>query len=457
MDIRPPRPFQADYAIPGEHAVAVHPPSDLSAADSDTDVDTDPEPTISAPRPKSESSSERNIYPPAAKTTDTMTATTTVIDAKPPAARSVNYRGQRMTFELDDVLRKYSPEQFETCKAYDVGGVNILNKKPIDSKTALEKIKRRRETHNRVERRRRDCINQLVEELTELLPIDGGDSHSKGHRVSILRAAVAHVQNLTRQNESLKRQIDVLQKGQPAAIITTQAQMMDNNADLGDSTSFKSEPKSYTSQTEWIKSATHLSPPHSLASSMQLPGIPMITEPSDSGSRSEAANAKRLNRQTLPRLQLIPPSSHQYHQPQQQHHTYPYPYHHSSSTGISSNGPVSSSFSNAQDSSASPNSVYSGYSSSSAPWLSSPSPYSGPLSGSSSGFDGGSSPHSPNFSHYGPPSPYSPYGSSTAHMPRSRVLATSNSSTLGPASAEKHDGPMSLSKNQYQTHHSYEK
>ncbi|KAK3817290.1 MAG: hypothetical protein J3Q66DRAFT_183216 [Benniella sp.] len=70
-------------------------------------------------------------------------------------------RGERITFELDDVLRKYSPEQFKTCKAYDVGGVNILNKKPVDSRTALDKLKRRRETHNRVERRRRDCINQV--------------------------------------------------------------------------------------------------------------------------------------------------------------------------------------------------------------------------------------------------------------------------------------------------------
>ncbi|KAG0319420.1 hypothetical protein BGZ99_005114 [Dissophora globulifera] len=81
---------------------------------------------------------------------------------KAAAAVKNNNKGERMTFELDDVLRKYSPEQFKTCKAYDVGGVNILNKKPVDSKTALDKIKRRRETHNRVERRRRDCINQVA-------------------------------------------------------------------------------------------------------------------------------------------------------------------------------------------------------------------------------------------------------------------------------------------------------
>ncbi|KAG0296363.1 hypothetical protein BGZ96_009600 [Linnemannia gamsii] len=81
-----------------------------------------------------------------------------------------NSRGVRMTFELDDVLRKYTPEEFKTCKGYDVGGVNILNKKPLDSKTALDKITRRRETHNRVERRRRDCINQACKPLIDSQP-----------------------------------------------------------------------------------------------------------------------------------------------------------------------------------------------------------------------------------------------------------------------------------------------
>ncbi|KAG0267110.1 hypothetical protein BGZ95_002909 [Linnemannia exigua] len=135
-----------------------------------------------------------------------------------------------MTFELDDVLREYTPDQFKTCKAYDVGGVNILNKKPVDSKTALDKIKRRRETHNRVERRRRDCINQLIDELTALLPKEDDSDMSKSHRVNILRTAIAHIQNLTRQNENLQQQVDALKTGQPMpppAIITTPAPMMD--------------------------------------------------------------------------------------------------------------------------------------------------------------------------------------------------------------------------------------
>ncbi|KAG0205737.1 hypothetical protein BGX28_002704 [Mortierella sp. GBA30] len=154
-----------------------------------------------------------------------------------------NIKGERMTFELDDVLRKYSPEQFKTCKAYDVGGVNILNKKPVDSKTALDKIKRRRETHNRVERRRRDCINQLIDELTALLPKEDGDSISKCHRVNVLRTAVAHIQNLTRQNENLNQQLEAIQTGQPMpppAIITTLAPITDFEEDDDDSRSQRS-------------------------------------------------------------------------------------------------------------------------------------------------------------------------------------------------------------------------
>ncbi|KAF8925110.1 hypothetical protein BGZ58_001142 [Dissophora ornata] len=184
-----------------------------------------------------------------------------VTASKPRASRSVNNRGERMTFELDDVLRKYSPEQFKTCQAYDVGGVNILNKKPVDSKTALDKIKRRRETHNRVERRRRDCINQLIDELTTLLPKEEDDSLSKCHRVNILRAAVAHIQNLTRQNENLQSQIEALQTGKPMpppAIITTLAPMMDYEEDLEDSMSFRSESSSTTSYTSHWSGFIHV-------------------------------------------------------------------------------------------------------------------------------------------------------------------------------------------------------
>ncbi|KAF9927613.1 hypothetical protein FBU30_003035 [Linnemannia zychae] len=354
-----------------------------------------------------------------------------------------NSRGVRMTFELDDVLRKYTPEEFKTCKGYDVGGVNILNKKPLDSKTALDKITRRRETHNRVERRRRDCINQLIDELTELLPKDDDDSVSKGHRVNILRNVVRHIQDLTRHNENLNKQLQALQAGatlSPPTIITTPAPPPTihsdaNNSNISDTGPSPSPHTSYDTRSQstiqslesspQLGSSFHsdnhhrhysgpqhqfttlqssnseriidnprsLSPP-SLPSlndmALTLPAIPQIIEPSDSDQyhhdQSLNLHSKRMNRQTLPRLQLLPPPSHLGH-----------PNNHL-------NSPSSPSY----RSHPSPASSYS----ESGPW-STTSSY-GPFS---AGSPSGSISYSPG----GPISPYSPHG------PPSTMLSTSPS------------------------------
>ncbi|KAK3842027.1 MAG: hypothetical protein J3R72DRAFT_444246 [Linnemannia gamsii] len=478
-------------------------------------------------------------------------------------------RGERMTFELDDVLREYTPDQFKTCKAYDVGGVNILNKKPVDSKTALDKIKRRRETHNRVERRRRDCINQLIDELTALLPKEDDSDMSKSHRVNILRTAIAHIQNLTRQNENLQQQVDALRTGQPMpppAIITTLAPMMDYDdsetaysdnltspaaapsysaysprspspaaassysaysprsplspsvsagggggggaylpfSSSGGPTSHRLTPPSAHgrgSHQDWNQPPGQLSPPSggsgvpstsysnetTASITASMPDIPMIVEPSEQVSTlemgSSGLNSKRLNRQTLPRLQLAPPPFHQhsqhnnqqqpnfqhqhqhphqgYQQQYQQHyndHSHRHP-HHRNRSNSGGGFPQSPSYYGTDSASAtSPNSAYSDYSSSTGPWSSSSGgPYSaglrgslsgggvgggggGPQSSTSSSF--GTSPRSPHFSNYGPPSPYSPYGPSSAHaqMSPSPGLAPWNAVSLSssPASVPHH-------------------
>ncbi|KAF9174596.1 hypothetical protein BGX21_008783 [Mortierella sp. AD011] len=98
-----------------------------------------------------------------------------------------------------------SSETYKTTKSFDLAGVNILNRKPLDTRTALDKLQRRRETHNRVERKRRDCINQLVDDLTKLLPPKHLEEvTSKCHRVNVLRGAVAHIKFLTETNATLK-------------------------------------------------------------------------------------------------------------------------------------------------------------------------------------------------------------------------------------------------------------
>ncbi|KAF9571379.1 hypothetical protein EC968_000645 [Mortierella alpina] len=102
-----------------------------------------------------------------------------------------------------------SSETYKTTKSFDLAGVNILNRKPLDTRTALDKLQRRRETHNRVERKRRDCINQLVDDLTKLLPAKHlEEASSKCHRVNVLRGAVAHIKFLTETNTALTKSLD---------------------------------------------------------------------------------------------------------------------------------------------------------------------------------------------------------------------------------------------------------
>ncbi|KAI1307046.1 hypothetical protein EDD11_004568 [Mortierella claussenii] len=101
-----------------------------------------------------------------------------------------------------------SSETYKTTKSFDLAGVNILNRKPLDTRTALDKLQRRRETHNRVERKRRDCINQLIDDLTRLLPPKHLEEvTSKCHRVNVLRGAVAHIKFLAETNATLNKSL----------------------------------------------------------------------------------------------------------------------------------------------------------------------------------------------------------------------------------------------------------
>ncbi|KAF8948927.1 hypothetical protein BGZ47_001136 [Haplosporangium gracile] len=372
-----------------------------------------------------------------------------------------NSRGVRMTFELDDVLRKYTPEEFKTCKGYDVGGVNILNKKPLDSKTALDKITRRRETHNRVERRRRDCINQLIDELTDLLPKEEDDSLSKGHRVNILRNVVSHIQTLTRHNENLNQQLQALQNGStlsPPTIITTPApptiHFGDNNSYVSDigpasSPSYTSYDSRSHPSPQSAESSPQLGPsyqypePHHYFTPLQppvpesyvtpstidssrapspslpslndmavtLPSIPKIVEPLDGSfapldqvqnDPSSGSYAKRMNRQTLPRLQLLPP-----------------PFNHGRSNSTSSHLGSPSSPAYHGHPSPSPTSAYSGYSSTSGPWSSTSSSF-GPFSPSRSipySPSGPTSPLGPSSTLSSSPSGFSHHSRSPIHSP----------------------------------------
>ncbi|KAF9584303.1 hypothetical protein BGW38_006914 [Lunasporangiospora selenospora] len=166
----PPHPYPHDPAHP-------HPPT------------TDAKSSSTA----ASSSSSANAHPRSAPTAGKHTG-------KPSASRPPT-----KTFRFEGSI---SSETYKTTKSFDLAGVNILNRKPLDTRTALDKLQRRRETHNRVERKRRDCINQLIDDLTRLLPPKHmEEATSKCHRVNVLRGAVAHIKYLTDCSEALTKGI----------------------------------------------------------------------------------------------------------------------------------------------------------------------------------------------------------------------------------------------------------
>ncbi|GJJ68655.1 hypothetical protein EMPS_01001 [Entomortierella parvispora] len=118
-----------------------------------------------------------------------------------------------------------SSESFKSTKSFDLAGVNILNRKPLDTKTALDKLQRRRETHNRVERKRRDCINQLIDDLTKLLPAKHlEEASSKCHRVNVLRGAVAHIKFLNESNHALNQSLRASRGEEPLPDLPTESE-----------------------------------------------------------------------------------------------------------------------------------------------------------------------------------------------------------------------------------------
>ncbi|KAJ1994874.1 hypothetical protein H4R33_000108 [Dimargaris cristalligena] len=170
--------------------------------------------------------------------------------AAPPEVLPIRNRLQERAskgYVFDDCIREYNPDQLQLkCegqakgKKYQVHGVNLLNRDNLDTTTASRRLQRRREQHNRIERKRRDLINQYIAELTELVMppaassatttakrlrpgvaphgdededgddgedgLGGSGSGSKPGRSDVLRRTVHYVRSLAVENETLKSQ-----------------------------------------------------------------------------------------------------------------------------------------------------------------------------------------------------------------------------------------------------------
>ncbi|KAI9319155.1 hypothetical protein BX666DRAFT_1431872 [Dichotomocladium elegans] len=121
---------------------------------------------------------------------------------------------RRASYPLHQRLKVYNPESMarrlnreKTQSKLVVNGVNILNKSCLDKDIILDRIKQRRETHNRVERRRRDMLNGLINQLAHVMPNEIIDDPEKCNRAQVLRHAISYIQSIQNENKTLREQL----------------------------------------------------------------------------------------------------------------------------------------------------------------------------------------------------------------------------------------------------------
>ncbi|KAK4521515.1 uncharacterized protein ATC70_012131 [Mucor velutinosus] len=116
--------------------------------------------------------------------------------------RLIVYNSESMQRMIDNKSSSPIPLANPTTSTFVVNGVNILNKNSLDSDTVMHRIMQRRQTHNRVERRRRDRMNNLFHDLSKCLP--ALQHKTENSRADILQEAIEHIKQLTDENHRLK-------------------------------------------------------------------------------------------------------------------------------------------------------------------------------------------------------------------------------------------------------------
>ncbi|KAG2227267.1 hypothetical protein INT45_008511 [Circinella minor] len=131
-----------------------------------------------------------------------------------PQQKTATITERRASYPLQQRLKIYSPDsmarrlnQEKTQGKLVVNGVNILNKSCLDKDIILDRMKQRRETHNRVERRRRDMLNGLINQLAQAMPQTVFSEPEKCHRAEILRQAISYIESIKRENEAMRIQL----------------------------------------------------------------------------------------------------------------------------------------------------------------------------------------------------------------------------------------------------------
>ncbi|KAI9263679.1 hypothetical protein BY458DRAFT_514426 [Sporodiniella umbellata] len=101
--------------------------------------------------------------------------------------------------EQNSLFLNFTPEvQYSKKKdpklstSYRVNGVNILNRKNLDTKTIIERYQKRRENHNHIEKRRRSTMNEIILQLSKTVP-GAFSGKQKPNKTNILKQSLAHI------------------------------------------------------------------------------------------------------------------------------------------------------------------------------------------------------------------------------------------------------------------------
>ena len=73
----------------------------------------------------------------------------------------------------------------------------------MDSKTAIERIQRRRENHNHIERKRRDNINNTILQISEVVP-NASQPGQRPNKGRVLQLALSYIQVSYNEREKRK-------------------------------------------------------------------------------------------------------------------------------------------------------------------------------------------------------------------------------------------------------------
>ncbi|KAI9323673.1 hypothetical protein BX666DRAFT_2022401 [Dichotomocladium elegans] len=133
--------------------------------------------------------------------------------------------------------RKVSKPKRQT--SYLVNGVNILNRNEVDSKTAIERIQRRRENHNHVERRRRDNINNTILQIAEVVPDARPQEGQKPNKGKVLELALDYIQEIQKENARLRHQLYAAASGNttispPTSVVSSSSVASDSPLSVHD-------------------------------------------------------------------------------------------------------------------------------------------------------------------------------------------------------------------------------